>query len=131
MSPAFLRLRRRVCRGHEKTLAVPARVLVGSGSEPLGPFPPSISPPGAGNEYEYALNAELDRAKNAEEGYVDQAEVVLGHLHAPTVRPNHDGDVSAVAGVEQTHLVLHAADRPVLDRRCWASVPVMVKRCGA
>ena len=98
-------------------------------SAPLAPIPPSISPPGAGNEYEYALKTKLDRAKKAEKGYVDQAEVVRRHLDAASIRPNHDGDMAAIPSVEQAHLVLHAADRPIRDRRCWASVAAAVKPC--
>jgi hypothetical protein len=68
----------------------------------LAPIPPPSIPPAAGNEYEYALNTKLYRAKNAEKGYVDQAEVVRRNLHASTVRPNGDGNAAAVAAVEET-----------------------------
>jgi hypothetical protein len=64
--------------------------------------PASSLPPGAGNEYEYALNAELERAKQTKEGYVDQAQVLHRNLHATTIRPDQDGDVAAVPTVEQT-----------------------------
>ena len=99
-------------------------------SAPLARIPPSISPPGAGNEYEYALNTKLDRAKNAEKGYVDEAEVFRGHLDAASVRPNHDGDVAAIPSVEQSHRVLHATYRPIGDRRRWPSVAAGVKVCA-
>jgi hypothetical protein len=68
----------------------------------LALVPASSLPPGAGNEYEYALNADLYGAKKAEEGYVDHAEVFSGNLHTTTIRPNEDGDVAAVPTVEQT-----------------------------
>jgi hypothetical protein len=74
------------------------------GSAPLAPIPPSSLPPAAGNEYEYALNTNLNRAKESEEGYVDQAEVVSGNLHTPSIRPDGDGDAAAVSAVEQTQL---------------------------
>ena len=64
--------------------------------------PASSLPPGACNEYEYALNTKLERAKQTQEGYVDQAEVLNRNLHATTIRPNEDGDVAAVPTVEQT-----------------------------
>ena len=67
----------------------------------LALVPASSLPPGAGNEYEYALNAELEGVKQAEEGHVDQAEVLRGHLHAPTISPNEDGDLAAAPTVEQ------------------------------
>ena len=63
--------------------------------------PASSLPPGAGNEYEYALNTNLDEAKETEEGQVDQAEVFSRNLHAPTIRPNEDDEAAAVPIVEQ------------------------------
>ena len=74
------------------------------GSAPLAPIPPSSLPPTAGNEYEYALNAKLKRAKYAEERYVDQAEIVSRNLDTATIRPDGDGDAAAVPTVEQTQL---------------------------
>jgi hypothetical protein len=74
------------------------------GSAPLAPIPPSRLPPAAGNEYEYALNTKLNRAKQTEKGYVDQAEVVSRNLHATTIRPDGDGNAAAVSTVEQTQL---------------------------
>jgi hypothetical protein len=68
----------------------------------LALVPASSLPPGAGNEYEYVLNADLYGAKKTEEGYVDNAEVFRRNLHATTIRPNKDGDVAAVPAVEQT-----------------------------
>jgi hypothetical protein len=68
----------------------------------LALVPASSLPPGAGNEYEYALNTQLYRAEQTEEGYVDQAEVLDRHLHATTVRLDGDGDVAAVPAIEQT-----------------------------
>jgi hypothetical protein len=68
----------------------------------LALVPASSLPPGAGNEYEYVLNADLYGAKKTEEGYVDNAEVFRRNLHATTIRPNEDGDVAAVPAVEQT-----------------------------
>jgi hypothetical protein len=63
--------------------------------------PASSLPPGAGNEYEYALNAQLNEAKKTEKGYVDQAEIFRGNLHTTTIRPDKDGDVAAVPTIEQ------------------------------
>lgn len=68
----------------------------------LAPVPSSSLPPGARNEYEYALNAKLDIAEQTEEGDVDQAEVLIRNLHATTIRPNKDGDVAAVPTVDKT-----------------------------
>jgi hypothetical protein len=79
----------------------PARVLVVPGSAPLAPIPPSSLPPAVGNEYEYALNTELERAKQSKEGYVDHAEVFDGDLDTPTVSPHEDGDVARVPLVEE------------------------------
>jgi hypothetical protein len=67
----------------------------------LALVPSSSLPPGAGNEYEYALNAKLERAKQAEEGKIDQAEIFRGNLHATTIGPDRDGDVAAVPAVEE------------------------------
>jgi len=74
----------------------------GSGFAPLALVPASSLPPGAGNEDEYALNTELERAEKAKEGYVHETEVVLRNLHATTIRPDHDGDVAATPAIEQT-----------------------------
>jgi hypothetical protein len=68
----------------------------------LRSVPSSILPPGAGNEYEDALNAKLERAENSEERYVDQAEVLGRHLHMRTIRPHEDGNVAAIPAIEQT-----------------------------
>ena len=76
----------------------------------LALVPPSSLPPGAGNEPKYALNAQLERADKTEKGYVDQAEIVRGHLHATAVRPDGDGDVAAIPAPEQAHLVLHSGN---------------------
>ena len=70
-------------------------------SAPLAPIPPSSLPPGAGNEYEYVLNAELNRANQTEQGYVNHAQVFDGHLDTPTVSPHEDGDVSRVPAIEK------------------------------
>jgi hypothetical protein len=78
----------------------PARVLVVARVAVLATIP-STPPPGAGNEYEYALNADLDRAKNTEEGYVYKAHIFSGHLDTTTIRPNGDGDAAAVPAVEE------------------------------
>ena len=67
----------------------------------LALVPASSLPPGAGNEYEYALNTELDGAKKTSKGYVDQAEIVRRHLHAASIRANHHGNVAAVMAIEQ------------------------------
>jgi hypothetical protein len=88
--------------GHQKTPAAPARVLVVLGLACLALVPSSSLPPGARNEYEYALNAKLQGAKQTQEGDIDQAEVLRWNLHAATIRPNKDGDVAAVPIVEQT-----------------------------
>ena len=72
------------------------------GSAPLAPIPPSSLPPAAGNEYEYALNTNLNRAKESEEGYVDQAEVFRGNLDTSTIRPDGDGDAAPVPAIEET-----------------------------
>ena len=90
--------------GHEKTLAARRGFWLVLGSASLAPIPPSSLPPGAGNEPKYALNAKLKRAKYAEKGYVDQAEIVSRNLHATTIRPNGDGNAAAVSIAEQTHL---------------------------
>jgi len=82
----------------------PARVLVVANVAVLATIP-STPPPGAGNEYEYALNADLDRAKNTEEGYVYEAQVFSGHLHAATIGPDGDGDAAVVAAVEEAQRV--------------------------
>jgi hypothetical protein len=63
--------------------------------------PASSLPPGAGNEYEYALNSKLYEAKETEQGHVDQAEVLDRHLDTPAIRPNGDGDVAAAVTVEE------------------------------
>jgi hypothetical protein len=76
--------------------------LVVSGLAPLALVPSSSPPPGAGNEPKYALNAQLERADQTEEGYVHQAETVRRNLHATTVRPYGDGDVAAIPAIEQT-----------------------------
>jgi hypothetical protein len=73
-----------------------------SGFALLALVPASSLPPGAGNEYEYALNAKLDEAEQTEKGYVDQAKVVGRHLDTTTIRPDKDGNVAAVSAVEQT-----------------------------
>jgi hypothetical protein len=86
--------------GHEKTLAIRRGFWLVLGLACLALIP-SSPPPGAGNEYEYALNTDLYEAKKTEEGQVDQADVVHGNLHAATVRPHEDGDVAAVPAVEQ------------------------------
>ena len=67
----------------------------------LALVPASSLPPGAGNEYEYVLNADLYGAKKTEEGYVDNAEVFRRNLHATTIGPDRDGDVAAVPAVEE------------------------------
>ncbi len=89
---------------HEKTLATRRGFWLVLGSALLAPIPPSSLPPGAGNEPKYALNAKLKRAKYAEEGYVDQAEVVRRNLHVTTICPYGDGDVAAASTAEQTQL---------------------------
>jgi hypothetical protein len=86
--------------GSSKNPRLPARVL-GSGLASLALVPWSSLPPGAGNEGDYALNAELERAEKSEEGYVYETEVVRRDLHAATVRPDQDGDVAAIAAIEQ------------------------------
>ena len=82
----------------------PARVLVGLGVALLALIP-ATPPPGAGNAYEYALETELNRAKNTEEGYVYEAQVFSGHLHAATIGPDGDGDAAVVAAVEEAQRV--------------------------
>jgi hypothetical protein len=67
----------------------------------LALVPSSSLPPGADNEPEYALNAQLERADQTEEGYIDQAEVVHGRLDTPTIRPDQDGHITAVPAIEQ------------------------------
>lgn len=95
------------CQAIKKPSPLPARVLVSS-SGALLPIPSSISPPGAGNEYEYALKTKLDGANKAEKGYFHDAEVVGGNLHAAAVRRDGDGDVAAALALEQTHVVLRS-----------------------
>jgi hypothetical protein len=68
----------------------------------LALVPASSLPPGAGNEYEYALNAKLDEAEQTKKGYVDQAKVVGRHLDMSTIRPDKDGNMAAVTAIEQT-----------------------------
>jgi hypothetical protein len=75
--------------------------LVVLGLALLALVPSSSLPPGAGNEPKYALNAQLKRADQTEEGYVDQAEVVHGRLDAPAIRPDQDGNVAAIPAIEQ------------------------------
>jgi hypothetical protein len=67
----------------------------------LALVPAASLPPGAGNEYEYALNAKPNGAEQTEKGYVDQAEIVRRDLDTPTVRPDENGDVAAVPAIEQ------------------------------
>jgi hypothetical protein len=85
---------------HQKTLAI-RRGFWSFGFAPLALVPASSLPPGAGNEYEYALNTNLYEAKKTKQGHVDHAEVLHRNLHATTIRPNEDGDVTAVPAVEQ------------------------------
>jgi hypothetical protein len=109
----------------------PARVLVVSSSALLAPIPPSSLPPGAGNEYEYALNAELNRAKQTEEGYVDHAEAFSGHLDTTTICPNGDGDVAAVPAVEEAQPgYSEAKSHRVRRLACPASVAAEVNPCA-
>ena len=68
----------------------------------LAPVPPrpSVLPPGAGTEEaKTALKAQKERAKEVEER-IDEAIVANGHLHAPTVAGDDDGDVAAMQSVE-------------------------------
>jgi hypothetical protein len=90
---------------HEKTPAIRRGFWLVLGLACLALIPPSSPPPGVGNEYEYALNTDLYRAKKTEEGYVDQTEIFSGNLHTPTIRPNEDGNVAAVPAVEETQPV--------------------------
>ena len=71
----------------------------------LAPVPPrsSVLPPGAGNEEaKKALKTDKERAKKIEERYVRQTGSFSGHLDAPAVRRDDDGDVAAIASIEQT-----------------------------
>jgi hypothetical protein len=90
-----------VCLAHEKTPAIRRGFWLVLGLACLALIPPSSPLPGAGNEYDYALNTDLYEAKKTEEGYVDQADILHGNLHATTIRPHEDGDVAAVPAVEQ------------------------------
>jgi hypothetical protein len=98
--------RRRPAYRSEVFLAIKKPSPSGEGSGRFGLaslalVPASSLPPGAGNEYEYALNAKLNGAEQTEEGYVDQAEVVRRNLDTTTIRPDKDGNVAAVPAVEQ------------------------------
>src|SRR6476659_7259415 len=84
----------------------PARVpLVCGGSSRLASVPPcpSVLPPGAGNEKaEKAVKTDQERAKKGEERTVGETRAVQRHLDAPTVRRHDDGDLAAIAAIEQT-----------------------------
>jgi hypothetical protein len=93
----------------------------------LAPVPPSSLPPGAGNEPKYALNAELDRAKQTKEGYVSQAEIFERNLHAPAVRPHEDGDVAAMHTVKETQPGCSVAIAGGFQPAVFGSVAAAVK----
>jgi hypothetical protein len=44
-------------------------------------------------------------------GYVEGVRVVDGHVHAPTVRRDDDGDLAAVATGEQAHALSDGPDQ--------------------
>ena len=71
----------------------------------LALIPPSSLPPGAGNAYEYARNTNLYRAKETEEGQVDDAEIFSRHLDTPTIFTNEDGNAAVVPAVEESQPV--------------------------
>jgi hypothetical protein len=70
----------------------------------LALVPSSSLPPGAGNEPKYALNAQLERADQTEDGYVNQAQIIHGRLDTPAIRPDQDGHVAAVPAIQQAQL---------------------------
>jgi hypothetical protein len=98
----------------------------GLGFVPLAPIPLATPPPGAGNEYEYVLNTDLNRADETEEGYIDQAGILGRNLHAPTIRPHEDGNMAAVAAVEETQPGILRGTCPQAIPRCPAILAVVV-----
>lgn len=70
----------------------------------LAPVPPhsSVLPPGAGNEVQKALNADHERAKKGEKGYLERT-VLDRDVHAPTIGRHDDGDGAAVRSVQGAH----------------------------
>ena len=81
----------------------------------LAPVPPrsSVLPPGAGNEEaKEAVKTGKERAKKTEERYVVEAGAVQRNLDAPTVARHRDGNVAAIAAIEQTQRGLHNITQP-------------------
>jgi len=81
----------------------------------LSPVPPrsSVLPPGAGNEEaEKAVKTGKERAKKTEERYVVEPGAVQRNLDAPTVARHRDGNVAAIAAIEQTQRGLHSITQP-------------------
>jgi hypothetical protein len=78
------------------------------------PVPPrsSVLPPGAGNKPNKALKLEEERAKNAEQRYVDETGVADGDLDAAAVRRQRDGDVAAIPTFEPSQCVLRYLTSP-------------------
>ena len=58
--------------------------------------PPRPAIPPAGDEAKKALNANQDRAKKGEEGYLVGLD---GHVHAAAVRRHDDGDCAAIGAM--------------------------------
>ena len=72
----------------------------------------SVLPPGAGNEAKKAIELEEKRAKNAEEGYVDEAGGPQRELNAATVARQSDDDVAAIPSFKPTQHALPDATPP-------------------
>jgi hypothetical protein len=61
----------------------------------------SVLPPGAGNEPKKAIKPRK-RAKEFEEGYVDETGLSDRHMDASSVRRDHDGDSATILSIETT-----------------------------
>ena len=79
--------------------------------------PRSSVPPGAGNKAEKAIKPRK-RAKQVEEGYVEEAGRLDGHVDATTIVRDDDGDASTILPIETTQAGLPVTlHRPQPGRR--------------
>ena len=95
----------------------------------LAPVPPcpSVLPPGAGNqEAKKAVETGKKRAQETKGRYVIETGVRDGHLDAPAVRRDDDGDVAAIPTVEQTQCRLRGASTAGLDGGAAQSTGVIL-----
>jgi hypothetical protein len=82
----------------------------------------SVLPPGAGNEPKKPIKLDKERAKNAEQRYVDQAGVADGDLDAAAVGRQGDDDVAAIPTFEPSQCVLRLRPRVLVFRGAAKSI---------